>query len=120
MLTEQMATGRDVTDKSPDEELRLDWKMDPVLELWVDVQQSPAVVRLAGVLDGRTALNASAVVRQLFDEGYRCVMLDIAALHITEEGMAALVALEGSFERSGGELRWSGGIGPGRRRAPPV
>jgi len=98
----------DAPDSTSFDRLGPGWKMDPELELWVDVQRDPVNVRLAGVLDGRTGMNACAVVRQLIDEGYRHLTLNIEALKVDGAGgFNALHQIQDLIGRAGGELIWA-------------
>lgn len=84
------------------------WKMDPVLELWIDVETSPVTVRLAGVLDRRTCRNVEKVIEELLEEGYRHLQMLIDELDVPDAaGLFALVNIERLVRRSEGEMTWS-------------
>ena len=93
------------------------WRDDVALELWVDAERSPVLLRLAGTLDESTSRSLLLVVGDLIDGGARHFELCSDGLRTVEPGgSAALVAAEGMVERSGGTLRRvSAGIG-----APPM
>ncbi len=92
------------------------WSEDVALELWVDVAQNPVVIRLEGTLDGRTASNLVAVVRELIGEGVRAFELRADALEIVPpDGVAVLDELERLVRRSGGHV-----AGAGRSTVTPV
>lgn len=82
------------------------WRRDVALELWVDVERSPVLLRLAGTLDAATSRSLVSVVADLIDDGHRDFDLGTDALHaVGPGGSAALVAIEGMVERSGGKVR---------------
>lgn len=84
------------------------WRMDPVLELWVDVAGRPAVVRLQGLLDRQTGKNVLGVVEELLAEGHRRFELDVGGLEVPDgAGLATLVAVERSVRRAGGSVLWA-------------
>lgn len=81
------------------------WRGDVALELWVDVEQVPARIRLAGTLDGTTAANLSAVVEELLAEGVRDVELATEGLRVVDSSaVGALADVERLVRRSGGRL----------------
>ncbi|HLN15409.1 MAG TPA: STAS domain-containing protein [Acidimicrobiales bacterium] len=84
------------------------WRMDPKLELWVDVECSPVVIRLTGTLDGSTAASVLAVTADLVEEGYREVVMDTTELRVGDaEGARTLVRIEELVDRWGGHLSWT-------------
>ncbi len=86
----------------------VDWKMDPVLELWVDVQTTPVIIRLRGTIDGQTGTNVREVVEELLHEGYSSIAMEIDELEQpAAAGYSALGAIEELVRRAGGRLRWS-------------
>jgi hypothetical protein len=88
--------------------LDVSWKMDPVLELWVDVERQPTTVRLRGMLDGRTGQNLLGVVEELLADGFRHLLIDVGGLEVKEDtGFAILVTLEQAVRRAGGVTRWA-------------
>jgi len=86
----------------------VDRKTDPVLELWVDVEHTPAIIRLSGTIDGQTGSNVRGVVKELLDEGYSCIAMEIDELELPAvAGYSALVAIEELVRQAGGWLHWS-------------
>jgi hypothetical protein len=71
-----------------------DWKMDPVLEIWVETDEGTATVRLRGTLDGRTGHNVAGVVGELVDDGHRLVTLDITGTTVQAGGEDVLEAID--------------------------
>jgi ABC-type transporter Mla MlaB component len=107
------------------------WIHDVALELWVEAEHDPTIIRLEGTLDESTANNVLAVVRELIDEGTRDVELRVSALRIASPGgVAALAELDRLVRRGGGRLTRAGDslgdrtVGPSgvcaRRGAAPV
>lgn len=45
------------------------WKDDVALEMWIDAEQEPVRIRLAGTLDHKTAVNLVAAIDRLISEG---------------------------------------------------
>jgi len=113
-MTRQAATRRKTaTGQSPDGWSRSDldesWKMDPVLELWVDVDGRPATLRLSGLLDARTGRNVRGVVGEILADGHVEMAVDVSGLEVKGgAGFATLVDLEQDVRRAGGRLRWDG------------
>jgi hypothetical protein len=96
----------------------LAWKMDPVLELWVNVETMPVTIRLAGVLDELTGTSVVRVVEELLDEGYRDFFMQTDDLELIPSGIStALDGIERVVQRAGGALRWSSW--PGRHPVRP-
>ncbi len=84
------------------------WKMDPVLELWVDVETMPVTVRLAGVLDDLTGTSVVHVVQELLDEGYRDFVMEVGDLERSPSGISSsLPGMERAVRAAGGTLKWS-------------
>lgn len=89
----------------------VDWKMDPVLELWVDVQTTPVIIRLRGTIDGQTGTNVRRVVEELLDEGYNSIAIEIDELEQPSAvAYSALGAIEELVRQAGGSLRWSSSL----------
>ena len=87
----------------------VEWKMDPDLEMWVDVEASRATVRLAGVLDHRTCNNIRCVVEELLGNGCRNVRIEIDDLRVRDvDGYCTLVGIQRSVRDAGGAVTWSG------------
>jgi hypothetical protein len=81
------------------------WTADVALELWVDADRNPVVIRLEGTLDGSTAMNVIAVVRELIDERACDIELRASALNVVRpSGVIALGELERLVRRRGGRL----------------
>jgi len=79
------------------------------LEVSVDVESSPAIIRLAGTLDGDTAVSLEAVVAELIRDGYSRFELKTSALCVPDEGGAAALAdLKLLVQQAGGYLIWGG------------
>jgi anti-anti-sigma regulatory factor len=86
----------------------VDGKRDPVLELWVDVEHTPAIVRLSGTIDGQTGSNVRGVVKELLNEGYSSIAMEIDELELPAvAGYSALIAIEELVRQAGGRLHWS-------------
>ena len=79
------------------------WKMDPVLEISVDPGSTGAVVRLCGVLDGQTDASLRAIVKELIDEGFQDVSVELGGLtRIDEAGFSALTSMQEDARLGGG------------------
>jgi hypothetical protein len=91
-------------------EQRFAWRKDVALEISIDIERSPAVVVLAGTLDGGTASNLVKVVGELIKDGNSSFELQTEALCVPDEGggRASLVALEQLVQESGGQFIWDG------------
>ena len=87
----------------------VEWKMEPDLEMWIDVEASRATVRLAGVLDHRTCNNPRSVVEELLANGCRDVRLEIDDLRVRDvDGYSTLVGIQRSVRDAGSSVTWSG------------
>ncbi|MHB1582624.1 MAG: STAS domain-containing protein [Acidimicrobiales bacterium] len=85
------------------------WRMDPVLELWVDADGRLATLRLRGLLDDRTGRTVRRVVDDLLADGHVEVMVDVGGLEVRGgAGFATLVDLEQDVRLAGGRTRWDG------------
>lgn len=85
------------------------WRMDPVLELWVDAEGRLATLRLRGLLDDRTGRNVRRVVDELLADGHVELAVDVGGLEVSGGGgFATLVDLEQDVRRAGGRARWDG------------
>jgi len=80
------------------------WMMDPKLELWVDTEADPVVVRLAGMLDRSTAASVLAVMGELLDQGRRDFTLETTTLRLGAGGADVLGDLEVLVQRYQGRL----------------
>jgi hypothetical protein len=84
------------------------WKMDPALEIWVDVNTIPVNIRLAGVLDGQTGKNVYWVVEGLLQEGYVDFAMKVDELDPPDAaGLSTLMDIQRLVSGAGGSLRWS-------------
>jgi len=76
-----------------------------VLEMWIDADQEPISLRLAGTLDVTTQDNVLSVVGELIAQGARNFNLESSELELADfGGLEALVALEQLVSCSGGQL----------------
>ena len=83
------------------------WKRDVALEIWIDVEQVPTRIRLAGTLERGTAGSLVSVVQDQILEGSRDFELDTSSLYVPDEaGLSALTALAQLVSESGGWLTW--------------
>jgi anti-anti-sigma regulatory factor len=83
-------------------------KMDPVLELWIDVKSTPVHIRLAGVLDNDTCRSVRSVIEELLGGGYRDLAVQIEELELPDAaGFSSLVAIQRLVKCAGGSLSWS-------------
>ena len=83
------------------------WKMDPALEIWVDVNTIPVNIRLAGVLDGQTGKNVYWVVEGLLQEGYVDFAMKVDELDPPDAaGLSTLMDIQRLVSGAGGSLRW--------------
>jgi hypothetical protein len=81
------------------------WRSDAALELWIDVERDPVVIRLAGTLDAATGSNLVSVIQELIDGGSRRFELETSRLSVS--GLAGRTLLEEvrrTVQSSGGEL----------------
>ena len=106
-----MARAAEDRDARADCDLRHDpaaaWKADVALEMWIDLQQAPVRIRLAGTLNGGTAANLRRVIEELIADGSCTFVLETRRLTVTDGGgRRALGALDGLMRRSGGRLLW--------------
>jgi anti-anti-sigma regulatory factor len=84
------------------------WKMEPALEIWVDVETVPVNIRLTGALDGRTGRNVHSVVEQLLQEGYLDFVMEVDELDPPgAAGFSSLVGIQRLVKSVGGSLKWS-------------
>ena len=85
------------------------WMEDVALEVWVDVEHSPILVRLAGTLNHATATNVIPVVKELMADGGRDFEFRTPGLQVPDAGgTEALVELQRLVQHSGGRLTWDG------------
>jgi ABC-type transporter Mla MlaB component len=75
---------------------------DAALEVWVDVEHSPILVRLSGTLDQSTAINVVPVVKELMADEGRAVELHTPDLEVPDAGgTEALAELQRLVQHSG-------------------
>jgi STAS domain len=102
-----------------DPPIRDAWRRDVALELWIDVQQDPVMVSMAGSLDAATAPSLVAAVRELVEHGSGRVALETGARCSTDAaGRAAIGRLRRQVRAAGGRLVWDGAGEPGRSPGP--
>jgi len=83
------------------------WKSDVALEMWIDVERAPVVVRLAGTLGKATAARLVSVVAELVADGYHDFDMQTRDLEVSDTGGAeALMDLQRLITRSGGRVGW--------------
>ncbi len=83
------------------------WKSDVALEMWIDVERAPVVIRLAGTLSKATAVRLVSVVAELVGDGYHDFELQTRNLEVSDIGGAeALMDLQRLITRSGGRVGW--------------
>ena len=96
------------TGHETDYQADIEWKMDPVLELWIDVKSTPVRVRLAGVLNNDTCRSVRSVIEELLDDGHRDLAVQIEELKLPDAaGFSSLVAIQRLVKCAGGSLSWS-------------
>lgn len=84
---------------------RTGWSSDVVFEMWIDADQEPIGLRLAGTLDVTTEDNLLSVVGELIAQGARNFRLQSSELELADfGGLEALIALERLVSCSGGQL----------------
>ena len=104
---------RDVVDLGPGPG-EAAWRSDVALELWVDVERVPTVIRLAGTLDAATGANLIAVVEELMANGVRHFEVETATLALSDAGGAALLDdIRRIVESGGGCLQLDRWMAPG-------
>lgn len=88
---------------------RTAWKREVALQVSVDVEHVPVTVRLAGMLDGETAVNLVPLVAELMAEGYLNFDLQTSALCVPyKDGVGTLNGLKRLVQHTGGSLAWDG------------
>lgn len=88
---------------------RTPWKREVALQVSVDVEHVPVTVRLAGMLDGETAVNLVPLVAELMAEGYLDFELQTPALCVpSKSDVGDLNGLKRLVQNSGGCLAWDG------------
>lgn len=85
------------------------WKREVALEVLVDVESVPVIIRLAGTLDGMTAVNLLALTAELISNGHQDFELKTRALCVPDElGLEALMEIQSLIRGSGCQLVWGG------------
>ncbi len=83
------------------------WKSDVALEMWIDVERAPVVVRLAGTLSKATAARLVSVVAELVADGCHDFAMQTRDLEVSDTaGAEALMDLQRLITRSGGRVGW--------------
>jgi anti-anti-sigma regulatory factor len=83
--------------------------MDPLLEIWIDDDATPAIIRLCGVLDWTTKQSLVAFVDQLLVKGTLDLFLDAGQAKFGDATGANVLALvQRNAREAGGALAWSG------------
>ncbi len=86
----------------------VEWKMDPVLEFWVTIENTSVNIRLKGILDGHTGTTIRSVIKEFLDDGHRSVAMQIDELELPDAaGFSSLVAIQELVRQAGGTLDWS-------------
>ncbi|HUZ10813.1 MAG TPA: hypothetical protein VMU76_11675 [Acidimicrobiales bacterium] len=85
-----------------------DDKMEPALEMSIEDDHSPVLVRLVGTLDDTTSASLLSLMNDLFNEGVRQVVLDVDEVQITAPGATALTLCQRLARESGASLLWDG------------
>jgi hypothetical protein len=92
---------------------RLDFApgMDPALELWVDVGDGTAEIRLAGLLDPGTARPVRAAIEDVVARGCRTIHIQGDDLAIPGTvGISALLSIQRTADELGAKVDWSRGF----------
>jgi hypothetical protein len=61
------------------------WDLEPVLEVWIHQDARPATVRLAGRLDKATGTHVRDLLRRLWKDGHRDLMVDLTRVRVREK-----------------------------------
>jgi hypothetical protein len=86
----------------------LAWKMEPELELSIDVATLPVTVRLVGTLHSQTGKNVRSVIEELVQEGHRDFSMQVECLQLPDPaGFSSLVGIQRLIKSIGGTIRWS-------------
>jgi hypothetical protein len=82
---------------------------DRALQLYVDTEHVPILIRLSGILDQATAGNVVPVVRELIADGGRDFELQTPALSVRDaRATDTLADVRRLVLRSGGRFTWAG------------
>jgi hypothetical protein len=80
---------------------------DVALQIWVNAEHSPILVRLTGTLNQTTAVNVVPVVGELIADGGRDFELQTPNLRVPDRGgTEALAGVQRLVRRSGGAFTW--------------
>jgi len=83
------------------------WMEDVALQIWVDAEHSPILVRLTGTLNQATAVNVVPVVGELIADGGRAVEIQTPGLRVPDRGGTdALADVQRLVHRTGGAFTW--------------
>jgi len=83
------------------------WMDDVALQIWVDAEHSPILVRLTGTLNQATAVNVVPVVGELIADGGRDFELQTPGLRVPDGGgTEALAGVQRLVRLSGGHVTW--------------
>jgi len=84
-----------------------EWKMDPVLEISVEVEDVGVTVHLTGILNRQTGCNVRSVVKELVDDDTQYITMDLVQLDgMDAAGVAALAAIQRDVRSKGGLVTW--------------
>jgi len=84
------------------------WKMAPELELLIDIESTPATVRLVGALDGETGKHLRSVIEELANEGCLDFAMQVEGLQLPDPaGFSSLVGIQRLIKGLGGSISWS-------------
>ena len=83
------------------------WKMEPALEIWVDVETIPVHIRLAGGLDAATGRNLYSVVNSLLREGFVDFALQVDIDPLGAAGFSTLADIQDLVTTAGGRVEWT-------------
>jgi len=96
------------------------WTEDMALQIWVDAEHEPIVIRLSVTLSQATAVNVVPVVRELIGDGARDFELQTPALSVPDVGgTGTLDEVQRLVRRSGGRCTWDGITIPSGDVSPP-
>jgi len=94
-----------VSDLSTGPEPTAPWMEDVALQIWVDAEHSPILIRLTGTLNQATAVNVVPVVGELIAAGGRDFELQTPGLRVPDGGgTEALAGVQRLVRRSGGHV----------------
>ncbi len=82
------------------------WMDDVALEMWIDAEQEPVRIRLAGTLDQKTAVNLVSALNRLIADGYRVFQFETYLQGCDPDRPRLIADLVRAVERRGGRLTW--------------